>query len=137
MADEADVGRSGGLDNPANTLKDMPPELRGARKHRIGRHRIFYTGHHNECSYHTFYIKINKKAGVNDEADPKFHAILKTELATLATCELGPPEGSTRRSIAEEAVKTRRPAGNPLPRRPFCLQILRPAQSQRLISIYA
>jgi hypothetical protein len=106
MADEADVGRSGGLDNPANTLKDMPPELRGARKHRIGRHRIFYTGHHNECSYHTFYIKINKKAGVNDEADPKFHAILKTELATLATCELGPPEGSTRRSIAEAESET-------------------------------
>lgn len=98
MADEANVGRPGGLDNPANTLKDMPPELRGARKHRIGRHRIFYTGHHNLCSYRTFYIKINKKAGVNDEADPAFHEILKTARATPAISALGPPEGSTRQA---------------------------------------
>jgi mRNA-degrading endonuclease RelE of RelBE toxin-antitoxin system len=106
MADEADVGRAGGLDNPANTMKDMPPELRGARKHRVGRHRIFYTGHHNQCSYHTFYIKINKKKGVNDEADPAFHEILKTARTAPVTSALGPPEGSTRQAIPEAESET-------------------------------
>lgn len=93
MADEADMGRPGGLDNPANIMKDMPPELRGARKYRIGRHRVYYTGHHNQCSYNTFYIKAFKKKGTNDEADHKFHNILKTSITTPSTRTLELPEG--------------------------------------------
>lgn len=106
MADEADVGLPGGLDNPANIMKDMPPELRAARKVRVGRHRIFYTGHHNQCSYRAFYIKINKKAGVNDEADPSFHRILRTELTAPPIHTLRPPAGSTREPVLETEPET-------------------------------
>lgn len=106
MADEADVGRPGGLDNPANTMKNMPPELREARKYRIGRHRVYYTGHHNQCSYRTFYIKIFKKKGTYDEADPKFHEKLKTEIATPSICALGPPDESTRQAIPAAESET-------------------------------
>jgi hypothetical protein len=69
FAREADVTQRGALDNPAHAMKRMPEELAGARKIRIGRHRVYFTGSHLHCSYHAFYIKEFKKTGVNDEDD--------------------------------------------------------------------
>jgi hypothetical protein len=94
FADEADVGRPGALDDLANSMKGMPPELRGVRKQRVGRHRFYYTGHYNQCSYRAFYIKINKKKGVNDEADPAFHRILNNARDNPPTRTLEAIEGS-------------------------------------------
>ena len=57
-------------------MKRMPPDLREARKITIGRHRVYYTGHHTQCAYLSFFIKEFKKTGVNDEDDVRFQKIL-------------------------------------------------------------
>jgi hypothetical protein len=88
MADYANVGRAGLLDETSTKVKDMPPELKDARKIRIGRHRIFYTGEHKKCTFSTFYIKIHKKKGVKDENDKSFQDILKKTLKEPVTGEI-------------------------------------------------
>jgi hypothetical protein len=74
FAREASIDVRSGLD--IAPIKRMPPNLREARKITIGRHRVYYTGHHTQCSYTTFFIKEFKKTGVNDEDDIRFQKIL-------------------------------------------------------------
>lgn len=77
FAGNSNVHQSGILDLPKNHLYGLPSDLKHIRRIRAGRHRVFYTGHHTECSYIVFYIKAFKKKGVKDELDPRFHRVLK------------------------------------------------------------
>jgi hypothetical protein len=74
FAKSASITISGALDIPP--LKRMPPELKETKKITIGRHRVYYHGHHSQCNYTSFYIKKFKKSGVNDEDDTRFQKIL-------------------------------------------------------------
>lgn len=76
FADDSDIGRPGYLDQPVHHLRGMPQELRHIRRLRSGRHRIFYTGDFNQCSYNVFFVKLFKKKGTEDEHDPQFHKTL-------------------------------------------------------------
>ena len=68
FAKVANKQQSGPLDSPKNRIKYMPEDLRMIRKHRIGRHRVFYIGHHTDCLYKVFFIKQFKKSDkVNHE----------------------------------------------------------------------
>ena len=58
----ANVEVSGPLDLPQNRIKYMPDDLKEVRKHRIGRHRVFYVGYHTQCSYKAIFIKKFKKS---------------------------------------------------------------------------
>lgn len=88
MADQADMKNSGALDDLSHSMTGMPAELRAAKKVRIGRHRVFYTGHHSQCQYQMFYIKWNKKKGTEDENDRKFQDKLKRLIDSPAHREL-------------------------------------------------
>lgn len=70
FANDANVNRRCGLDDPSLFMKRMPDDLKDVRKIRIGRHRVYFTGFHTQCSYTGIYIKLNKKKGVDDEDDP-------------------------------------------------------------------
>jgi hypothetical protein len=91
FASEANVENSGGLDDPTLVMKRMPEELRDVRKIRIGRHRVYFTGSHRQCSYRAFYIKAFKKTGVSDEDDPKHQRKLGAALREPATRALETP----------------------------------------------
>ena len=80
FAGDANENTSGGLDTPDTHMMRMPEELRDIRKKRIGRHRVYYRGHHRQCSYHTFYIKAFKKDDVDREDDRLFQERLKRAL---------------------------------------------------------
>ena len=77
FAGDSNVQKSGILDLPANHLYGFPADLKHIRRRRTGRHRVFYVGHHTQCSYQVFYIKKFKDTGVNDELDPQFHKVLR------------------------------------------------------------
>ena len=94
FADDADVGKPGGLDSPTNRVKRFRDELSNVRKLTVGRHRIYYTGHHNQCSYFAFCIKPFKKTGVDDEDDPKFQRFLQRALGDAAIRQLRRPDTS-------------------------------------------
>lgn len=70
LAEAANTDRSGPLDRAP--LRDMPPELAGVKKQKVGRHRVYYTGHHTQCSYTCIYVKIYKKSDVDPEHDRRF-----------------------------------------------------------------
>lgn len=91
FASEANADNSGGLDNPTLVMKRMPEDLREVRKIRIGRHRVYFTGSHRQCSYRAFYIKPNKKKGVSDEDDSKHQRKLSAALREPATRALEIP----------------------------------------------
>ncbi|MBU1206053.1 MAG: hypothetical protein KKH04_03855 [Proteobacteria bacterium] len=81
LAKEADESNSGILDHPSCHFKRMPSELREARKKEIGRHRVYYTGFHKQCSYSVFFIKEFKKDGVEEEDDKIFQKKLVKALS--------------------------------------------------------
>lgn len=88
FADEANATQMGVLDSLINSMRRMPDDLKDIRKIRIGRHRVYYTGYHTQCSYHTFYIKSFKKTGVNDEDDKRFQDKLRRALTEPKTSTL-------------------------------------------------
>lgn len=87
----ASTTQPGPLDETSCHIKGLPPDLRLVRRRRMGSHRIFFTGYHTQCSYRTFYIKKNKKKGVDDELDPAFHDKLRTALSDTAKRPLVKP----------------------------------------------
>lgn len=97
FANDADVDRQGGLDNPALIWKRRPQELKdvNARKLRIGRHRIYFTGSHKQCSYFAFCIKSFKKSGVDDEDDPQHQRRLIGAVKELGKREIKNPDDSS------------------------------------------
>jgi hypothetical protein len=92
LAREASLTQSGPLDVAG--LTRMPPELKTLRKKRIGRHRVFYVGHHTKCTYHALYVKEFKRFGKNDEDDRKFQKALARALAEPPTRTLTEPTPS-------------------------------------------
>jgi len=89
-----DFAKEASVENKC-ALDEIPPltritgELKLARKIHIGRHRVFYTGFHTQCSYQAFYIKKYKKTGVNDEDDKRFQKALLKAMQEL----FGPRSG--------------------------------------------
>lgn len=95
FAGEANENTPGGLDTPDTHMMRMPEELREIRKKRVGRHRVYYKGHHSQCSYHAFYIKIFKKKGVDQEDNKVFQERLERALAEPTTRTLPDPTQPT------------------------------------------
>lgn len=81
FAEEANPDNPGALDASNTLIRRLPQELRQVRKKRIGRHRIYYKGHHRLCAYQTIHIKIHKKDGVDEEDDRQFQKLLIARLA--------------------------------------------------------
>lgn len=88
FAKDANTVTPGGLDTLDCRMKRMPDELDNVKKKRIGRHRIYYTGHHSQCSYTAIYIKMFKKSDVNREDDKKFQKTLIKALGSSSNQEL-------------------------------------------------
>lgn len=81
MADSADITHPGGLENPALILKHMEGIFSGLKHLRVGRHRIYFMGHHTQCSYQAFYIKENKKSDKDTEGSKRFQRKLENAWA--------------------------------------------------------
>ena len=81
FAKEASIDNPARLDDPQCHMKRMPEDLKHIRKISIGRHRVYFTGYHNQCSYQVFYIKKFKQTGKKDEDDRRFQKILKTAVS--------------------------------------------------------
>lgn len=84
FADAADTKYPGPLDNSSGCLKHMPDDLKHIRHYRVGRHRIFLTGHHKNCHYHAWYIKEFKRDGRDTEGSKPFNETLRTVLNSPA-----------------------------------------------------
>jgi hypothetical protein len=80
FAGDSSVEKSGYLDAPDHHLRRIPAELQDMRRIRSGRHRVFYSGHHTQCSYLIIFIKQYKKTGTQDEDDPRFQRLLALAL---------------------------------------------------------
>lgn len=76
----ANKEQPGPLDLPKNRIKYMSEDLREVRKHRIGKHRVFYVGHHTQCSYTAFFIKKFKKSDKDQEGSTRFQNKLRRAL---------------------------------------------------------
>ena len=90
LAAAASITTEGPLDETACHIRGMASDLKLVRRRRLGNHRVFYTGYHTQCSYWTFYIKKNKKKGVDDELDPAFQNKLRSALQDAATPRIIP-----------------------------------------------
>ncbi|MBI5878490.1 MAG: hypothetical protein HZB53_12645 [Chloroflexi bacterium] len=91
QAGDANLEHSGPIDRQIMTR--MPPELKGLHKLTVGRHRVYVTGHHTHCTYHTVYVKAFKKSGVDNEDDRKFQGKLIAALTSPGGTPLAlPPE---------------------------------------------
>jgi hypothetical protein len=93
LAKEASIQQAGGLDDPSGKLKHMPEGLRDVSHIRIGRHRVYYTGHHRQCNYFAFYLKCFKKNDVDNEGAKKFQNKMKQWLNEPMSRALYSPEG--------------------------------------------
>ena len=94
MADAASTTNAGPFDEASCLLHDFPSDLKPIRRRRWGRHRIFFMGHHSQCSYWAFYLKTFKQSGKEDEHDKALHERLRTALSdqTVRLIEPAPDE---------------------------------------------
>lgn len=92
FADSANVNSPGGLDNPARRVTRFTGELSVVRKIQIGRHRVYYKGHHRQCAYQAFAIKPFKDTGKDDEDNPKFQKYLCRALNIQPTRQIQKPK---------------------------------------------
>jgi hypothetical protein len=77
FAKESSKTCRGPLDHaPMKRMAKTSPELNGVLKLTVGRHRVYYTGHHTQCCYNIIYIKAFKRDGVDDDDDKSFQKIL-------------------------------------------------------------
>lgn len=92
LATEANKNQSGALDTPDCLLRGTgwSGDLADVRRKRLGRHRVFFIGHHTKCTYHTLYIKMNKKKGVEDENDSSFQQHIGRQLDKPSARTLNP-----------------------------------------------
>lgn len=92
LATEANTTQSGALDTPDCLLhgKGWSGDLANVRRKRVGRHRVFFVGHHTRCSYQTLYIKMYKKKGVEDENDASFQGQIERLLGKPLARTLNP-----------------------------------------------
>lgn len=96
FAAEANQDHSGALDFAP--LKRMPDDLIGIKKKRIGKHRAYYTGHHTDCSYTLFYVKLHKKDDVDEEDDLRFQTRLTRAIEARGRRELEQEQPSAERA---------------------------------------
>lgn len=89
-AQDSKVQKRGVLD--VAPMKRTPADLREMRKKEIGRHRVYYTGHHTNCTYQIIYVKINKKSGVQDDDDPRFRRLLASVIDRPSVRTLAGPD---------------------------------------------
>lgn len=95
LADDDSPERADGLDGTLEPILSWlhDGELCRLRKKRLGRHRAFFAGHHSQCRYQLFYLKMNKKAGVDREEDKAFQSKILKALSLPDTRVLPlPPE---------------------------------------------
>ena len=92
FADEASVEQSSVLDGTDCHMHGMPDDLKDVRRKRFGRHRVFWTGQHTQCSFNVFYIKAFKKKGTEDEHDKAFKKKLAGTLSEPTIRELCAPD---------------------------------------------
>ena len=80
LASEADENTPGLLDELETHRKRLP---KGIRKYSFGRHRLYYSGTHKNCSYDACYLVLYKSSDRTSELDdtPSFQKRLKDELA--------------------------------------------------------
>jgi len=95
LADEAKIDISGALDSTNCHIRRMPQDLEELRKKRIGRHRLYFTGYHTACRYSTCFLKLNKKAGVDDDDTKAFQNKLRRALEDPPILELSFSNEST------------------------------------------
>jgi len=69
LAFGANRDEPGLLDMPDTHRKRMPGDLREVRKHRVGYHRLYYSGRHTNCYYDACYLLIHKKGDNQAELD--------------------------------------------------------------------
>ena len=93
LADDDNLEHGDGLDGTLEPILSWlhDPELRGLRKKRIGRHRAFIAGHHTQCHYRLFYLKMNKKNEVDREEEKAFQTKVLKALSLPDTRVLLPP----------------------------------------------
>ncbi len=105
FASEAKADRAGGLDNPCLRLKHMDADLHGVSHIQIGRHRVYYIGHHTQCNYFAFWLKEFKKTGVDDDGSKSFQNKLRRGLAEPQGRFLSlPDEMETMHELAEDSL---------------------------------
>jgi len=75
LAKDSSIASRGALDE-ISPMTRMPKDLRHIRKKTIGRHRVYFHGHHTDCCFHIVYVKAFKRKGRNDDDDRKFQWIL-------------------------------------------------------------
>lgn len=92
FADAANETQPGPLENSTNLIKYMPVDLQKVKKHRVGRHRVYYTGNHTQCSYRAFYVKANKKSDKDQEGSKRFQKKLGRALDDEPYHLIPPPE---------------------------------------------
>ncbi len=80
LAFNASVTSPGLLDSPGKLMHHMPDALKDVKKYTIGRHRLYYLGHHSDCSYDVIFIKWFKKDDKNREVSKAFQEKLISAL---------------------------------------------------------
>lgn len=89
---EASVEIAGALDNPTCHMKGMPQDLKDIRKVKVGRHRVYFTGHHSKCTYDIRFIKVHKKDDKLEENRRSFQETLKRMIDAPVVRELKQPK---------------------------------------------
>lgn len=93
LADDDNPECADGLDGTLEPVLSWlhNDDLRHLRKKRLGRHRAFFAGHHTQCHYQLFYLKMNKKAEVDREEEGAFQSKILKALRMPDTRVLPPP----------------------------------------------
>lgn len=101
----------GQLDALGTHRKRMPDALKDIRKHDVGYHRIYYTGHNTDCCYNVFYLLVNKRGDNRNTQDDNrdFQRALIEALADKSSGRLiEDPEEKKRRTLEEGETQSKR-----------------------------
>lgn len=103
--------QAGVLDSPDTRLRrGFAEDLRdvGVRKERIGRHRVYFTGTHEDCNYTAFFVKSFKRGDDDavDDNNPNFHAVLQNALDTNMARRIADPNEAEQEEAKPAWQKT-------------------------------
>jgi hypothetical protein len=99
----------GQLDALGTHRKRMPDALRDIRKHDVGYHRIYYSGHNTNCCYDVCYILVYKKADneATKDDNESFQNVLIAALGDKATVRvLEDPKEKERKEQEQKEAQT-------------------------------
>ena len=93
LAADDSIERADGLDGTLDPITSWlhDPVLCSLRKKRMGRHRAYISGHHSQCHYRLFYMKMNKKEEKDREEEKAFQSKILKALSQPETRILAPP----------------------------------------------